>query len=133
MTDNALDPPPARRSKASGRRIALIVVGVVIAIGVIFTVAKVAFFHPQTDGRGGVDRAAFSRGAAGPAPTPPPAVTPEAAEKTKANIAAMHRAASSPALVPGSVQVATVSPPAGRGPSGIGVNRSRKAPEPSDG
>jgi hypothetical protein len=132
MTDNALDPPPARRPRASRRRIALILVGVVIAAGVTFTIGKVVFFHPAQNGPGGFDRAAFAR-SSGPAPTPPPAVSPETAEKTKADIAALHRAASSPALEPKPVQVATVSPPAGPVASGLGVNRSRSQIGPSDG
>ena len=132
MTDNALDPPPARRPKPSQRRIVLILVGVVIAVGVALTIGNALFNHPAPGGRGGFDRAAFSRNS-GPAPTPPPAISPEAAEKTKANIEAMHRAASAPELEPRSVQVATVSPPAGPRASGIGVGRPRVQVEPSDG
>jgi hypothetical protein len=128
MTENALDPPPARRPKPR-LRIALIVAGAVVVVGAAIVIGNGAFNHPAP---GAFDRAAFSRGS-GPTPTPPPAVSPETAEKTKADIAALHRAAASPALEPKSVQVATVSPPAGPVASGLGVTRSHNEVRPSDG
>jgi hypothetical protein len=129
MTENALDPPPARRPKAPRRRIALIVASAVIVVGAAVAIGNGLLNHPAPRA---FDRAAFGRGS-GPTPTPPPAVSPETAEKTKAAIAAMHKAAASPALEPRPVQVATVSPPAGPAASGLGVTRSHGGVAPSDG
>lgn len=135
-TQNALDPPRARRPRPPHRRIVAIVVGVVIAVGVIF--ALVHFLHPAAAGRDGAggrdgfDRAGFS-GSGGATPEPPPAVTPETAATTSANIKAAQRAAESPALAAHPVQVATVSPPAGRPARGLGVTHSDVQIGPSDG
>ena len=136
MTQNALDPPRAQRPRSSRRRIVAIVAGVAIAIGVTF--ALVQALHPAnagrdgSGGRGGFDRAAFS-GNGGATPEPPPAVTPETAATTTANIRAAQRAAESPALAVHPVQVATVSPPAGRPARGLGVTHSNVQIGPSDG
>ena len=136
MTQNALDPPRARRSGLPHRRIAAIVVGVVIAVGVIFALAQI--LHPGAAGRdgagsrGGFDRTAFA-GSRGATPEPPPAVTPETAATTSANIKAAQRAAESPALAAHPVQVASVSPPAGPPARGLGVTHSAVEVGPSDG
>lgn len=129
MTENALDPPPAKRAR-TGRRIVAIVIGVIVAAGVIFALDRMVFQHPA--GRAGMDRAAFARGR-GPMPNPPPAVAPAVAAATRANIRAAQRAAESPALVAHPVQVASVSPPAGPPPSGIGVTRSGTSVGPAAG
>ena len=139
MTHNALDPAPLRRSNPPHRRIAAIVVGVVIAVGVVF--ALVHFLHPAAPaGRAGfgaagsVEGAGFSRGGGGGAATePPPAVTAEAAAATTANLRAAQRAADSPALANHPVQVAAVSPPAGPPARGLGVTHPTPQIGPSDG
>jgi hypothetical protein len=88
--------------------------------------------HPATEGPAAA-RAGFERGQGGASTPiqPPPAVTPQAAAQTQANLAAMQRAANAPGLAAGHVQVATVSPPAGRAPSGAGVTSTSVGP--SDG
>ncbi len=133
MTHNALNPPPFRRARPPHRRIVAIVVGAVIAVGVIFAVMHV--MTPPSAGRGasGFAGAGFSRGGGGPTPEPPPAVTAEAAATTTANIKAAQRAADSPALATHPVQVAAVSPPAGPPARGLGVTRRVEQVGPSDG
>ena len=116
---------------------AAIVVGLVIAVGVIFAVVHV--MTPPSAGRGGFggaggfEGAGFNRGGGGPTPEPPPAVTAEAAATTTANIRAAQRAADSPALASHPVQVAAVSPPAGPPARGLGVTRKVEQVGPSDG
>ena len=138
MTHNALDPAPLRRSNPPHRRIAAIVVGVVIAVGVIF--ALVHFLHPAAPagrggagGAGGFEAAGFSRGGGGATTEPPPAVTAEAAAATTANLKAAQRAADSPALANHPVQVAAVSPPAGPPARGLGVTHKVEQVGASDG
>ena len=130
-TDNALDPPPVRRrtGRAPYRRTAAIVAGVVIALAVIFVIGQIVLKHPAVDAQ----KASFQRGGAATAVQPPPAVAPKLAAQTSANIHAMQRAANSPALAARPVQVASVSPPAGPAPSGVGVVRSKTSIGPSAG
>ena len=136
MSENALDPPPVRRARPKRRPIAVILAGVVIAVGVIFAVLH--FMHPADagrggpGGRGGFDRTAFAGG--GPTPEPPPAVSESSAAAMQANLQAMQRAADSPALKTHPVQVAAVSPPAGAPARGLGVTHSTtQQVGPSDG
>jgi hypothetical protein len=132
-TDNALDPPPARRR--TGRvpfpRIAAVVAGVVVVAAAIFVV--VHLIGPKPNDQREAMRAAFARGASSAQVQTPPAVTPEQAAQTQANLAALQRAADSPALAVHPTQVSTVSPLAGRAPSGTGVTPSSNSVGPADG
>ncbi len=130
-TVNALDPAPVRRraGKARTPRVAAIVIGVVIAAAVIFAVIHIVTQHPGPANDAG--RASFERGGGSSSPSQvqaPPAVTPEAAARSQANLAALQRAANAPGLAASHVQVATVSPPGGRPPSGAGVTNSSVGP-----
>jgi len=133
-TDNALDPPPARRR--TGRvpfpRVAALIAGVVIVIAVIFVVVHLVGLRANE--RREAMRAAFERGASSSAQVqPPPAVTPQQAAQAQANLDALQRAADSPALAVHPTQVSTVSPLAGRAPSGTGVTPSSNSVGPADG
>jgi hypothetical protein len=130
MTDNALDPLPRRRSgRVPYPRIAAIVVGVVIAVGLVFVIGHIVFNHPAAEQA--PMNAGFGRGGAS-APTPP-AVAPAQAAQANANLRALQKAAESPALMARSSQVATVSPPAGPPPGGVGVVPSRSTVGPGAG
>ncbi len=131
-TDNALDPPPARRraGQTLSPRIAAVLLGVVVAVAVIFAIGRTVLQKPA--GPAAAQPASFHGGGSAPVQTPP-AVAPKLAAETRANIQAMHRAASSPALAARPVQVASVSPPAGPAPTGVGVVRSKAYIGPSAG
>ena len=133
-TVNALDPPPVRRRADRGPfpRTAVVIAGIVVAAVAIFAIAY--FVFGQAKPQGDTARAGFDRGgASSPQVQPPPAVTPETNAQTKANLAALQRAANAPGLAARSGQVASVSPPAGRVPSGVGVTPRSTSVGPSDG
>lgn len=132
-TDNALDPPPARRR--TGRvpypRIAAIVVGLAIAAVVILVIVHMVFQRPNQQE---AMRAAFARGAGSSAQiTVPPAVTPASAAQADANLQALQRAADSPALAATPAQVSTASPPVGPDAKGDGVTAAYTSVGPSNG
>lgn len=132
-SDNALDPPPARR--ASGRapyqRTAAIVIGAAIAVVVLVVVFNMVFRHPTLQAN--ATPAGFGRGSRASQVQPPPAVSPATVAQGRANLSALQRAANSPSLAARAVQVASVSPPAGPPPRGVGVNPSRSAVGPAAG
>ena len=132
MTDNALDPLPRRRSgRVPYPRIAAIVAGVVISVGLVLVVGNIVFNHSATQQVAA--GAGFGRGGAssGPVAPTPPAVAPAQAAQADANLQALQKAAESPALAARSSQVATVSPPAGPAPGGVGVVRSKNTVGPA--
>jgi len=135
ITDNALDPPPARRrpGRVPYPRIAAGIAGVVVAGVAIYAIAHMVLHRPDAQGPAGP--AGFARaGAASSSQTqPPPAVTPQAAAQDRANLDALQRAANAPGLGAQHVQVSAVSPPGGSVPSGVGVSRSSASVGPSDG
>ena len=90
----------------------------------IFAVVHVVTQHPTAQGQ--ATAAGFERGqgSSGAQVQPPPAVTPQVAAQTQANLDAMQRAANAPGLTATHTQVAAVSPPAGRAPSGAGVTNT---------
>lgn len=130
MTDNALDPPPARRTgRVPRRRAAAIAVGIVVVVVFVLVVGRFVLHHPAAD-----SRARHGFGGAGVAQVQtPPAVSPAAAAQTRADLRAAQRTAESPVLGRRRVQVATVSPPAGAPPSGVGVDPSRASIGPAAG
>ena len=135
MTDNALDPPPASRRAALSRqaRIAGLITAAFIVVALVVVVGRMVLQPPALANRGGAGDAAFSRSSAAFAPNTPPAVTPALAETTAANLRAMHWAASASTLAARPLQVASVSPPAGPPPSGVGVIPSRASIGPAAG
>ena len=132
-TANALDPPPVRRrvGQVPSPRALAVIAGVLVVAVVIFAVAYIVFGHakPQLESaRAGSERG----GTASQTVQPPPAVTPQMTAETRSNLAALQRAANAPGLVAHAGQVASVSPPAGRVPSGVGVTPRSTSVGPSN-
>ena len=131
MTDNALDPPPVRRRRGQVPypKIAAIVTGVVIVAGLVFVIGHIMFSHPAL--QGAPSQASFGRSGSSAPAEPPPAVPPAQAAQASANLKALQQAANSPALAARPGQVATVSPPAGPAPNGVGVVPARVSVGPA--
>ena len=134
-TANALDPLPVGRrvGRAPFPRTAAVIASVVVAALAILATAYIVFGHAKTQTE--TARTGFDRGGASSqsVPPPPPAVTAQTTAQTQSNLAALQRAANAPGLAARSVQVATVSPPAGRVPSGVGVTPQSTSVGPSAG
>ena len=133
-TANALDPPPVirRTGRTPFPRTAAVIGGLLVVAVAIFAIAYIMFGRPkpQTD----TARAGFDRGGASSSQQvqAPPAVTAQSVAETQATLAALQRAANAPGLAARAGQVAAVSPPAGRVPSGVGVTPRSTSVGPSN-